>query len=125
MPVQLQWHASLPILIVTYHGRLTIKAYETMCAERDRLLNERPAPVTLVADVSRLDEFADAGQVELCAGALDDPRVSSVLIVLGDAGYRSVLRAAEETAGQPLRVRFFRDLPGALAAAEKLVAARR
>lgn len=125
MPVQLHWHPSLPILIMTYRGRLTVNAYQTMCAERDRLLNERPAPVILVADVSQLDEFADAGLVEPCASALDDPRVGSVLVVLSEAGYRSVLRAAEETAGQPLRARFFRDLAGALAAAERLVAAQR
>ncbi len=125
MPVQLHWHPSLPILIMTYRGRLTVNAYQTMCAERDRLLNERPAPVILVADVSQLDEFADAGLVEPCASALDDPRVANVLVVLNEAGYRSVLRAAEETAGQPLRARFFRDLAGALAAAERLVAAQR
>ena len=101
MSVELNWHSNLPILIATYSGIMTPKAYATMCSQRRKALAERDSHVILLLDMQQLEGVRDA-QTIVAENPLCDRQVYHIVIILADDLYERVVRArVPEDSGQP------------------------
>lgn len=119
MPVQLKWHPSLPILIVTYPASLSREAYHAMSDQRQAMLDARPEhDVIVLVDVRGLFTFTDPQVIEQCDSALAHPRVRRIAIVLDGDLYDGMVRAfLPPDVLFEHRVDFFKDYDVALNAA--------
>jgi hypothetical protein len=121
MPVDLQWHASLPILVSTYVGVLSAREYSAMCDQRLEWLESGPDQIILLADTQQLEAFTDSRTVKTRSSILSHPKVRYGLIVLGEDFYRRLARAFLD-ARYDYMVRLYPDMDRALDQGEALVA---
>jgi hypothetical protein len=121
MPVELQWHSELPVLMATYTGILTPKTYTAMCDQRYAMLDDGPGPVMLLADMQALEGVRDAVSFQRDNAVLFDERVRSTLVVLPEDLYRRVMRAVNADEQQHYPVQFFSDIDSALDAVSQAI----
>lgn len=114
MPVKLEWHASLPVLVLTYTGTLSRNDYTAMYDKRHTMLNTAERCVTLLADVRHLEGFTHPDAAGLRPNVLLHPSVKNLLVVLSEDVYRNLTYSIITHAVRELRVRFFADLRTAL-----------
>ena len=57
MPVTVEWHPTLPVLVTVYQDLLSAADYGTMRAQQRAALAESPKRVVLLADVQQLTGF--------------------------------------------------------------------
>jgi hypothetical protein len=120
MPVQLEWHPSLPVLVATYSGVLSQDEYQSMNKKRQAMLQAGPRQVILVANTQEMEAFPDSPKVRRGENIVTNDKVYKTLIVFKPDLYRSVMHAIRDTAEFDLPVAFFRDEDAALARAESL-----
>lgn len=120
MPVKMEWHSVLPVLIVTYSGTLTAGDIRRLQTERKAMLDARGGPVTVVADVRGLEAFPDALKTDRDARVINHGAMRYMLVVFGSRLYHILMRPISDTAEYDYPVRFFADLDEALAAAAAL-----
>ncbi|MBN1201754.1 MAG: hypothetical protein JXJ20_07865 [Anaerolineae bacterium] len=120
MPVNLEWHPSLPILLATYSGVLSTDEYYMMSEQRQTMLNNGPDQIILVADMRQMESFPDSLEIDLCENVLTHEKIHRVLIVSMNGLYSILRNAVAATEGRDLRVLFFHDLEEVLNTAEKL-----
>ena len=116
MPVELQWHSKLPVLIATYTGTLTSKAYRAMVNKRRKMLAEGPDHVALLVDTRQLENVHDATSFKRDNAHLFDERVAGTFVVMPEDLYRRVKRALDANTQQHYPVQFFGNFDAALAA---------
>lgn len=121
MPVELQWHSKLPVLMAEYSGTLTSKVYYAMCDKRRKMLDNGPDLVVIIANMQQLENVRDAESFERNDDDLFDGRVASTLVVLPNDLYRRVIRALDVNNQSHFPVQFFGDMDSALAAVGQLV----
>ena len=119
MPITLDWHPSLPVIIAAYSGSITASDFAAMCERRRQMLDERGGQVVLVADMQAMDSFAN-GAVSHCDDVLQDDRIARVLIVLKRDLYRNLSRNFRHAPRRAYRAGFYDSLEAALRAAESL-----
>ena len=117
MPVTLEWHTTLPVLIATYQGHLTAAAYRALRDQQRALLADGPDEVVLLADMRQFESFPDAGTIAPGDTLLAHPQIIGAVIVL-DAEWYDRLARAILPADETRRVSFFEDFDAALAHAE-------
>ncbi|HEX3050803.1 MAG TPA: hypothetical protein VHP83_09135 [Aggregatilineaceae bacterium] len=122
MPIQIEWKHKLPILVIEYSGNLTSKEYYDMCAKRQKLLDEGPEQVVVVADTQDLEGFPENKIIELCETIINHPHLSVLLVVLRKNLYQNLSRSMLGKTETLWRVNFFADAEAALNEAERLVA---
>lgn len=118
MPVNLEWHSSLPVLQTTYKGVLSANEYSTMSRRRLEMLEEVPSAVILLVDAQALEGFPDATNVKRGENALLHDHVFRTLVVMPEDLYRRLSRVIAPENSLP--VRFYASLDRALDAAETL-----
>lgn len=120
MPVELRWHPSLPVLLATYTGSISIKEYYKMCEERLTMLRKGPDRAILLADVQRLDGFPDLEPSQRGDNILLHEKIARTLIVLDSGFFRRLSRSIvpDPEGGYP--VRLFGNVEEALAEAQTL-----
>ena len=121
MPINIEWHSNLPVLIVSYSGIVTAGEFRQLEQQRNAMLSERSEPVMLLADMREMERLADALAIQSSEPSFQYPNVSYILVVLSPRLYRVLLRAIEDTAEYDYPVRFFMEVDAALAAAETLI----
>lgn len=119
MPITLDWHPSLPVILAAYSGEITADDFATMCAQRRQMLDERGGPVVLVADTREMSAIAN-GRASHCDDVLLDERVARVLIVLKRDLYRTLSRNFRHAPRRAHHAAFFDSLEAALREAESL-----
>jgi hypothetical protein len=124
MPVKLEWHPSLPVLVAAYSGVLSSAEYYAMCDRRKEMLKSKPERVVLLADMRQLEAFPDAGTTRLRENVLMYKKVFCTLIVLPTGLYRALTRHMLAPADPSHRVRFFEDLEAALAHARSALSSQ-
>lgn len=120
MPVQLEWHPSLPVLISTYTGNISQDDYQSMYKRRQAMLQEGPAQVILLANTQQMDAFPDAHKTRRGENIVFHKKVYKTFVVFKPDLHRSLRRAITETEVYDLPIAFFRDEDSALAEAETL-----
>lgn len=120
MPITLDWHSSLPVIVATYSGDVTARDRAAMCKRRRQMLGERNDRVVLVVDTQAMDSYAGANG-SLVDDVLLDERVAHVLIVLKRELYRNLSRNFRHAPRQAHHAAFFGSLEAALREAESLV----
>ncbi len=120
MPVQLEWHSTMPVLQVTCTGTLSANDYYALNRRRSELLKTQEGDALLLVDLQQLAGFPDAAVVERGESALRDNRIQHILAVLPDDLYRRVARTVIQNSA--LRVLLFPTITAALDAAETLLA---
>jgi hypothetical protein len=118
MPVNLEWHSSLPILQTTYTGVLSANEYSAMYRRRLEMLEEAPSPVILLVDAQGLESFPDATNVKRSENVLLHDNVFRTLVVMPEGLYDRLSRTIAPENSLP--VRFYASLDRALDAAETL-----
>ncbi len=121
MPVDLEWHPSLPVLVVTYKGSLTAKEYDKMCDERTKMLKSGPSQVILFADTRQMQAFPDAESAVLRESVIRHAKVIRTLVVLEDKLYRRIKRSLLDDKEDGYPVSFYSDADLALIDAQTLV----
>jgi hypothetical protein len=114
MPVNLEWHSSLPVLQTTYKGALSANEYSAMYRRRLEMLDEASSPVILLVDAQGLESFPDATNVKRSGNVLLHGNVFRTLVVMPESLYHRLSRVAPENG---LPVRFYASLDRALDAA--------
>jgi hypothetical protein len=120
MPVQLEWHSTMPILKATYSGTLSANEYYALNRRRLEMLDAREGAAILLVDLQQIGGFPDAASVRRGDSALRDDRIRRVLAVLPDDLYRRVGRTVSYHSA--LRVYYYPSMDAALDAAENLLA---
>ena len=120
MPVELRWHPSLPVLLATYTGSISIKEYYKMCDERQAMLRKGPQQAILLVDVQHLAEFPDLEPSQRGENILLNEKIARTLIVLDGGFFRRLSRSIVPDAGRGYPVRLFGDVEEALAEAKAL-----
>jgi hypothetical protein len=120
MPIELRWYPSLPVLLATYTGSISLKEYRKMCEDRLAMLRKGPDRAILLADVQRLDEFPDLEPSQRCENILLHEKVARTLIVLDGGFFRHLSRSMVPDAEQRHPVGLFGDVEEALAEARTL-----
>lgn len=121
MPVQIEWHPAMPVLIATYSGILTPEEYRAMLTRRTALLAEGEAQVVMVADVAELEAFAGVEKVRWRT-VLADQKVMHVVLVLPSRLMAMVEQNQTADDARSHRVEFCATTEAALALAAKLLA---
>ena len=114
MPVELEWHSELPVLVATYTGTLTRKAYDAMCAQRRKMLDEGLEQVILLADTRALESVTAPASFERDSTVFFEPCVAGTFIVLTENLYRRVLRAVDVDNQHQHPMQFFKTIDAAL-----------
>ena len=114
MPVTVEWHPTLPVLVTIYQDLLSAADYRTMRAQQRTSLAEGPEQVVLLADVQQLVEFPDADTLDLEDSPLAHPQVIGMVVVLDDGLYDRLAYARRPTTGLSGKVCFFKDYNAAL-----------
>jgi len=122
MPIQIEWKHKLPILVLDYSGNLTPKEYYDMCAKRQKMLDEGPEQVVLVADTQNLEGFPENKIVEICETILNHPRVNTLMVVLRKNLYQNLSRSMLGSAEMFWRVNFFAEVDAAFDEAKRVAA---
>jgi hypothetical protein len=122
MPVDLQWHPTLPVLIATYRGVITPGDYRTMCDRRRAMLEAGPEQVILLADTREMEALREDIAAMPCENTVARRKVYRTLIVLHERLYRTLIRAIADTSDQDTLVSFYRDREDAIRRAERLAA---
>lgn len=120
MPVQLEWHPTLPILIATYSGVLSPDDYQTMYKRRQAMLQEGPSHIIFLVNLQQMESLSEIAKIRRGDNVIYHNKVYKTLVVVKPDLYRSLRRAITDTAGYDLPVVFFRDTDTALAQAETL-----
>jgi hypothetical protein len=114
MPVQLEWHTMMPVLMATYRGTLSAKEYDKMCDERLKMLKNGPDQVVFVADTRDLQAFADAEIAARHESIFLHEKVVHTLVILQEDVYRRLMRSLMKDAAVNYPVSFATDLDQAL-----------
>ncbi len=114
MPVTVEWHTTLPVLVMVYQDILSAADYCTMRAQQRAALAENPKRVALLADMQQLMRFPDAGTLDLGDSLLAHPQVMGAVVVLDDGLYDRLACARLPTNGLSSKVCFFKDYDAAL-----------
>ena len=120
MPVDLEWHPSLPVLVATYKGTLSAKEYDKMCEERAKMLKSGPSQVILFADTRQMQAFPDAEIAQRRESVMRHRKVVRTLVVLEDTLYRRVQRSLIDDQDDGFPVSFYSDADQALVEAQAL-----
>ncbi len=120
MPVELQWHPTLPVLIATYRGVITPGDYRTMCDRRRAMLEAGPDQVILLADTREMEAFREDVAAIPCENGATRRKVYRTMIVLHERLFRTLIRAIDDTSDQDSLVSFYRDREDAIRRAEQL-----
>lgn len=118
MPVTVEWHTTLPILVTVYQGVLSAADYRTMRAQQCAALAESPKRIVLLADMRQLEGFPDADTIDLGDSLLVHPKVMGVVVVLDARLYDHLTCAILPANGIFRKVYFFKDYDSALNQAE-------
>ena len=118
MPVTVEWHPTLPVLITVYQDILSAADYGTMRAQQRAALAKSPKRVVLLADVQQLTGFPAAGTLDLGDSLLAHPQVRGAVVVLDDGLYNRLARPRLANDGLSDQVCFFKDYDAALNQAE-------
>ena len=122
MPVELQWHPTLPVLIATYRGVITSGNYQAMRDQRRAMLDAGPDQVILLVDLRQMEALRNGEKTVPYKNDVVLRKVYRTLIVLREPLYRTLARAIADTAGQDHPVSFYRSLEDAIRRAEQLAA---
>ncbi|MBN2304830.1 MAG: hypothetical protein JXQ72_10155 [Anaerolineae bacterium] len=120
MPIELEWHKSLPVLLATYTGTITLEDYRAACARCAEMLNDGPEGAIVVANVQAFEGFPAAHTATLKSGTLAHPKVQHLLVVFDSARYRKFARSTSEQLDRYFPVYIFGDTNDALTAAQTL-----
>jgi hypothetical protein len=120
MPVELEWHPSLPVLVATYKGTLSAKEYDKMCDERAKMLKAGPSQVILFADTRQMQAFPDAEIAVQRESVMRHGKVVRTLVVLDDRLYRRIRRSLLDDKADGFPVSFYADPDQALVDAQTL-----
>lgn len=120
MPVDLEWHSSLPVLIATYRGTLSAKDYDKMCDERSKMLKGAPSHVILVADTRQMQSFPEAEAAERRESVMLHAKITHTLVVLNMGLYQRLSRSIIADQDYSFPVSFFSDADRALVEAQIL-----
>jgi hypothetical protein len=120
MPIELRWYPSLPVLLATYTGSISLKEYRKMCEDRLAMLRKGPDRAILLADMQRLDEFPDLEPSQRCENILLHEKVARTLIVLDGGSFRHLSRSMVPDTEHRHPVGLFGDVEEALAEARTL-----
>jgi hypothetical protein len=115
MPVNLEWHPALPVLVATYSGALTSGEYYAMCDQRKAMLKSAPDRIILLVDTRQFEGFPDADVIRLRENVLTHKKVICTLIVLPTSLYHALTKHLSALADPAHRVRFFEDFGAAVA----------
>ena len=118
MPVALEWHPDLPVLLATYSGDLSIKDYRTMLDQRLRMVADGPDQIIFVADTRQFDTFSDSRNGQLGENILIHDKVAHTFVILEGEFYRRLLRAMRTDLTLNYAVYFFDSVDQALSAAQ-------
>lgn len=121
MPVDLQWHSQWPVLVATYTGTLTPKAYAAMCDKRWAMLADEPDRVILLVNAQGLEGLRDVASFVRDDAILHDERVVCTLVVLPEDLYHRVTRTVKLVDQNGFPVQFFCSVEDALAAASQQI----
>lgn len=121
MSIEFNWHTTLPILIATYVGNVTPKAYAAMCDQRRDLLAERGGDIVLLLDMRQLESVRDP-QAIITDNPLYEGQVAHVVIVIASDLYDHVARSRIPADSSGLLVQLFGDWQTGVEAAERLAA---
>lgn len=121
MPFDIQWHADLPVLVVTYQGKLTLKEYQKLIAQRAAMLNDGPAQVVILADMQDFESFPDAEQLTETENATAYDNVRSLVVVLPQDMYKRISHASTRDLDRDFALYFFGNRDQALEAAGALL----
>ena len=119
MSIELNWHASLPILIGTYPDSVTPKTYVSMCKQRRKLLSEQYSAAVLLLDMQHLTEVRDAHMIDT-DNLLYDGQVVRVVVVLATDLFERVVRSRTSKEISGFSIQFFDEWAPALDEAERL-----
>ncbi len=119
MPVQLEWLADHPVIMLTYSGVLTAQEYRAMLGKRATMLGKGGDSLIVVADVTRFEAFTAPEQAR-GPGVLAHPRVKRLVLVLPPRLYQMVARTTAQPANPDHRVLFCRSVEQALGLIQSL-----
>lgn len=118
MPVALEWHPELPVLLATYTGDLSPTDYRAMLDQRLRMLADGPDHIILLADTRQLTAFPESGSGQLGENILIHDKVAHAFVVLQGEYYRRLFRAMRTDLTRHYAVYFFDSVDQALSAAQ-------
>ncbi|MCD4685975.1 MAG: hypothetical protein K8S97_08565 [Anaerolineae bacterium] len=121
MSTEMTWHRELPVLIVTYRGTLTLKAYRTLCAERAQALQDGPDAVVVLADMREFEGFPDAGEMDALDNVLHHDTVCGLVIVTSDVLFNRLRGLVADDAGRRYAVYIFGAMDSAVEAARQML----
>ena len=114
MPVTVEWHTTLPVLVMVYQNILPAADYCTMRVQQRAALAESPKRVVLLADMQQLMRFPDVSALDLGDSLLAHPQVMGAVVVLDDGLYDRLVCARLSTNSLSNKVSFFKDCDAAL-----------
>jgi hypothetical protein len=117
MPVALEWHPSLPVLLATYSGDLSPKDYKAMLDQRRRMIADGPEEIILVADARDFSGFSEA-DIKLGENILGHDKVAHAFVILHEEAHLNLHRTFRKDLTQDYRVYFFDGVDQALTAAQ-------
>jgi hypothetical protein len=123
MPVEVQWHASLPILMTTFDGDISVDDFFAMRDRRQSMLGEGPDRVIVVADTQQMADFTAAHGLDVQDTVFDHDQVAFLLVVVETSFFERIARmlATGEQQGFPFPVQVYPSLDDALLGAESLL----
>ncbi len=117
MPVALEWHPDMPVLLTTYSGDLSPKDYKAMLDQRRRMIADGPEHIILVADTRLFSGFSDA-DVQLGENILRHNKVAHAFVILQGELYDHLARTIRSDLTRNYAVYFFDGVDQALTAAQ-------
>lgn len=121
MPFTIAWHETLPVLIVTYRGELSLSEYRQLVKKRAELLRGGPEQTVIVADMREFDGFPDAEVVHDSENVTRLDHVRATLFVVEAAPHKRLLRSVVHDPDQRLSTYWFAELDQALDAAHVIL----
>jgi hypothetical protein len=118
VPVTVEWHPTLPVLLTVYRGILSAADYHTMRAQQRAALDRDPKQVVLLADLQMMMGFPEADMLDLEDSLLMHPQVMGMVVILDDGLYDRLARPRQAHEGLCSSVCFFKDHDAALNQAE-------
>jgi hypothetical protein len=122
MPVDVQWHPTWPVLIITYTGVVTAAEYAALNEQRRRMVDHGPEAILVIADLYAFQALSDTDVFPPGESVLRHSQVRHTLVVL-PADLHARLAGAIRSPSPPPRyaVSLYPDLTSALAQAETLL----
>lgn len=119
MSIELNWHATLPILIGTYPDSVTPKVYSAMCDQRRDMLATHGGSAVLLLDMQHLDSVRDSQSI-ITDNLLVSGQVVQIVVVVANDLFERLTRSRETEGPVHFLVKFFGDWQTGLDAAEQI-----